>query len=138
MQKFLITLTLFIFANQICYAQDIAIKITPKYKYTTSTLALQEGDYLEFKVVEDVGDIKKDTIVTGLLTERCENGFEGKVGSLYVEQLKMGNKSLNGVIYQKGNPHELFLEHFFSSIWVRGGEAFLIPDKDVFTVYLRN
>ena len=118
-------------------AVETAVKITPKQVYSTSKAYPQEGDYIEFVTVEDIAGIKKGTVVTGLLTEKTENNFEGKIGSFYIEQFKINGKNLDGIIYQKGNPHALFLEHIFNSMWVRGGEAFLVPDKDIFTLYLK-
>ena len=56
---------------------------------------------------------------------------------------------MSGVIYQKGNEHQVYFEYFdwifslplkiFSpeNSFVRGGEAFLKPDKDIFTLYLK-
>ena len=36
-------------------AQEIAVKIKPVYKISTSNLSLKEGDCLDFVVVDDVG-----------------------------------------------------------------------------------
>ena len=120
------------------YAVETAVKVTPKQKYSTSKPYPKEGDYLEFVTVEENIKIPKGTLVKGLLSNRVENDFEGKVGSFYIEQFKVNGKSLNGIIYQKGNPHSLFLEHVFSSVWIRGGEAFLRPNKDIFTLYIKD
>jgi len=139
---------LFIMFHQ-AFALETTVKITPAKFYSTCNSIPKEGDYLEFKTIEDVGNIKSGTSVTGLLTERKENGFSGKVASFYVEQFKINGKNLNGVIYQKGNEHQTYYEYFdwifslplkiFSpeNSFVRGGEAFLKPDKDIFTLYLK-
>jgi len=118
------------------YSAETAIKVTPKKEYSTCKPYPKEGDYIEFVTIEENSKIPKGSIVEGLLTERIENDFEGKVGSFYIEQFKINGKKLNGIIYQKGNPHALFLDNVLSSMWVRGGEAFLKPNKQIFTLYL--
>lgn len=131
------------------FASEIAIKITPAKLYTTCNNEIKEGDFLEFKTVEDAEQIKAGTVVTGLLTERKENGFSCEVASLYIEQFRVNGKILDGIIYQKGNEHPIYFEYFdwlfsmplkiFSpeNSFIRGGEAFLRPDKDIFTLYLK-
>ena len=134
---------------QQAFALETVVKITPAKFYSTCNSNPKEGDYLDFITLEDVGSFKAGTKVTGLLTERKENGFSCKVASFYIEQFKINGKNLSGVIYQKGNEHQVYFEYFdwifslplkiFSpeNSFVRGGEAFLRPDKDVFTLYLK-
>lgn len=145
-----ICLTVILLFCQQAFASEIAIKVTPVKLYSTCQTDIQEGDLLEFKTVETVENIKAGTKVTGLLTERKENGFSGNVASLYIEQFKINGKNLNGIIYQKGNLHNVYFEYFdwlfalplkiFNSTasYVRGGEAFLRPNKDIFTLYLKD
>lgn len=137
MHNFLKLILVCILITMPVLAVETAIKVTPKQKYSTSKQYPKEGDYIEFVTVEETAEIQKETLVKGLLTKRIENDFEGKVGSFYIEQFKLNDKNLNGIIYQKGNPHALFLENVFNSMWVRGGEAFLKPNKHVFTLYLK-
>lgn len=149
MHKQICIIIAFLFCQQV-FASEIAIKVTPVKLYSTCQTDIQEGDLLEFKTVETVANIKAGTKVTGLLTERKENGFSGNVASLYIEQFKINGKNLNGIIYQKGNPHNVYFEYFdwlfalplkiFNSTasYVRGGEAFLRPNKDIFTLYLKD
>ena len=149
MHKQICIIIAFLFSQQV-FASEIAIKVTPVKLYSTCQTDIQEGDLLEFKTVETVENIKAGTKVTGLLTERKENGFSGNVASLYIEQFKINGKNLNGIIYQKGNLHNVYFEYFdwlfalplkiFNSTasYVRGGEAFLRPNKDIFTLYLKD
>lgn len=132
------------------FAVEIPIKITPAKEYSTCKNQPKEGDFLYFVTIEDTKEIKAGTEVVGLLTERKENGFSSDVASFYVEQFKIDKKNLNGIVYKKGNEHSLYFEYFdwlvsiplkiFSpeNSFVRGGEAFLIPHKDVFTLYLKD
>lgn len=144
-----ICLILLLLVFQQAFAVETILKVTPAKFYSTCNSIPKEGDYLEFKTIEDTENIKAGTTVTGLLTERKENGFSGEVGSFYIEQFKINGKDLNGIIYQKGNEHPIYYEYFdwlfsialkiFSpeNSFVRGGEAFLKPDKDIFTLYLK-
>ncbi|MBR1942906.1 hypothetical protein IJ843_04145 [bacterium] len=145
-----ICLLFLILCFQQVFAAETTIKITPAKVYSTCQKTPQEGDILEFVTVEDIGNIKKGTLVTGLLTERVENGFSGQVASLYVEQFKVNGKKINGILYQKGNPHEVYFQYYDwlcalplkifnpEGSYVRGGEAFLKPNKDIFTMYLED
>ena len=150
MYRKLLILILLIFISQQAFAKEIPIKITPAKEYSTTNTYPKEGDYLTFVTVEDADEIKAGTPLKGLLTERVENGFGGKVASLYVEQFKINSKKLNGIVYKKGNPHEVYFEYFDnvmalplklfddSCSYVRGGEAFLKPRSDIFTLYLKD
>ena len=146
-RKFCLIFLLLIF--QQAFAFETIVKVTPAKFYSTCNSVPKEGDYLDFIVLEDVGSVKAGTSVTGLLTERKENGFSGKVASFYIEQFKINGKNLNGIIYTKGNQHQVYYEYFdwlfslplkiFSpeNSFVRGGETFLRPNKDIFTLYLK-
>ncbi len=146
-KKFILIFILIVF--QSVYATEFEIKVTPAKKYSTCINSPQEGDFIEFITVEDVNDIKAGATVTGLLTERKENGFSGEIASFYIEQFKLNGKNLDGIIYQKGNSHPVYFEYFDwivslplkifnpSSSFIRGGEAFLKPNIDVFTLYMK-
>ncbi|MBR1681343.1 hypothetical protein IJ707_06100 [bacterium] len=144
-----ICLIFILLVTQQVLAADIAVKITPVQEYSTCKPVPKEGDFIDFITVEDVNGIKAGTPLTGLLTERKENGFSGEVASLYIEQFKINGKDLSGIIYQKGNQHAIYFEYFDwlvslpikifnpSNSFIRGGEAFLKPNTDVYTLYLK-
>ena len=144
MFKRLFVVLILIFCTQQVFAKEVAVQITPARDYKTSNNGIKEGDFIDFVTINDVANFKKGTPVKGLVTEVVENGFGGKVATVYIEQFKLNeNKNLKGIIYQKGNTHPIFFEYFgnvdgsslgFSPI--RGGEAFLRPNKDIFTLYL--
>ena len=150
-KKIFFLITLLLLTQQV-FASEFEIKITPKKEYSTCKNYPQVGDYLDFVIVEDVAGIKAGTLVQGLLTEKEDNGFAGKVATLYVEQFKVNGKDLSGTIYQKGNTHSIYFNYFDwifalpiklllldnEVSYVRGGEAFLIPQKDLFTLYLKD
>ena len=144
MLKRIFAILVLIFCTQQVLAKEIAVQVTPAHVYKTSNNAIKEGDFIEFVTVQDVANLKKGTQVQGLVTEVRENGFGGRIATVYIEQFKTNTGSpLKGIIYQKGNPHPLFFEYIgtpssdnlgFSPI--RGGEVFLRPNKDFFTLYL--
>lgn len=150
-KKVFFLIALLFFAQQV-FANEVVVKVTPKIKYSTCKNIPQVGDFIDFVTTEDVAGIKKGTLVQGLLTEKEDNGFAGKVASYYIEQFKVNGKNLSGTIYQKGNPHQIYFDYFDwlfafpvkllfldeTLSYVRGGEAFLIPEKDVFTLYLKD
>lgn len=143
MLKRIFAILVLTFCTQQVFANEVALQITPAKEYKTSNNGIKEGDTLEFVTVNCVSNIKKGTSISGLVTEVKENGFGGRVATVYIEQFKVNNKPLKGIIYKKGNPHPIFFEYFgnvddsslgFSPI--RGGEVFLRPNKDIFTLYL--
>ena len=74
-----------------------------------SEIIAVEGDFIEFVTVDDIANFKKGTTVIGLVTEVVENGFGGRVATVYIEQFKLNkNKNLKGIVYQKGNTHPIF------------------------------
>lgn len=149
MFKRLLTAIFIIFIAQQSYAKEIPVKITPAKKYSTTNITPKEGDYVKFVTTENINGIKAGTPVIGILSERSENGFGGKTAELYIEQFKINDKNLNGIVYKKGNPHEIYFEYFDNILalplkifddscsYIRGGEAFLKPNIDIFTLYLK-
>ena len=144
MFKRLFVVLILIICTQQVFAKEVAVQITPARNYKTSNNGIKEGDFIDFVTVKDVANFKKGTPVKGLVTEVIENGFGGRVATVYIEQFKLNeNKNLKGIVYQKGNTHPIFFEYFgnvdgsslgFSPI--RGGEVFLRTNKDIFTLYL--
>lgn len=124
-------------------AKELVLKVTPVEKITTSNEKLQEGDYVKFKAVNTIGKIKEGETITGLITLLEPNGFFGKEAMLSVEQFSTSDsQKLNGSIYAKGNQHNQIMEFNgfigITEMWFRGGEVTLLPDKDVFLLYMEN
>ena len=148
-KKLLIAILLFFITQQV-YANEVEIKVTPVKTYSTINPTPKEGDFIEFVTVGDCGNIKAGSSVSGLLTKRVENAFGGKPAELYIEQFKINGKKLDGIVYKKGSQHEVYFEYFDNILalplkifdnscsYVRGGEAFLKPNIDVFTLYLKD
>lgn len=123
------------------FAKELPVTVTPVNKLTTSGKSLHEGDFVDFKVVKDCGTLKKGDLVTGLVTNLDPNGFTGKTAYLAIEEfrVKSTGEKLNGGIYSDGNPHNQIMEFkgnlILSTLYVRGGEIIIKPDKHTFLLY---
>ena len=108
------------------------ILVTPIEKITTANNSINEGDYIDFKVL---GTDKK---LRGLIVKYQENGFGGIEAILVVDQFRAINSDDNyeGTIAINGNQHNQIMEFFASwAIYIRGGEVTILPDKDIFTLW---
>lgn len=136
------TIILLSFANT-TFAKDILIKVTPEKTISTSKkFSLQEGDYVNFKVIEDTSLLKKGELVTGLVTSIEDNGFSGKEAQVLIENFKYNNKPLKGEIYLHGSVHKKmneFVDRTFNDLavfmFIRGGEVIAKPDEQYFILY---
>ncbi len=108
------------------------ILVTPIEKITTANNSVNEGDYIDFKVL---GSDKK---LRGLIVKYQENGFGGIEAILVVDQFRAINSDdkYEGTIAINGNQHNQIMEFFASwAIYIRGGEVTILPDKDIFTLW---
>lgn len=124
-------------------ASEYIIQVTPVKKITTSGEKLLEGDNIDFRVINSTlpQKIKINDIVSGYVTYYEPNGFAGKEAMLHIEQFNSADGTkLNGMIFAKGNQHNQIMEFKetigIPALWLRGGEVSLIPEKDVFLLYL--
>lgn len=138
-----------VFVTLIClsntaFAQNIQIKVTPETTITTAGKnSLNEGDYVNFKVIEDTPILKADDIVTGVVTSIEDNGFAGKEAQVVIENFRSGELTIEGEIYLHGNSHKKlneFVDTSFSSfpILMRGGEVVAKPGKQYFLLYIKD
>lgn len=147
MKRRVLLLINFIFLFQIfpCLAKEIPVNIVPVSKITTCNENIQEGDFIDFFVAENVNVkskifIPKGQKVRGTLTTLEDNDILLKPASIYIEDFKTTDingkeVNLNGIVYKKGNDHSLFKEIILID-FIRGGEVFLTPEKDKFTLFL--
>lgn len=141
----LLIVTLFI-SSGVVLSKEIPVKIKPASKITTSNLDLQEGDLLQFVVLEDIlinskPYIEKGQIVTGTVTSLEENNYLAQPAKIYIENFKTTNVNnesvkLKGIVYKTGNNHQVLGEFIFFDL-MRGGEVQIKPEKDEFTIYLK-
>ncbi|MBO7672170.1 hypothetical protein J6S88_02050 [bacterium] len=114
------------------FAQKTAVEITPVQKITTSK-RISEGDYLEFKVLNN-----KD-IVRGVVSKYEPNGFAGKEAILVIDNFKSLNSDNKycGTIALNGNQHNQIMDFFtVFAQYVRGGEITILPEKNVFELWM--
>jgi len=144
-KKIFISLIL-ISLGQFVLAQELPVKVYTPTKITTSNRNLKEGDELKFMVGQDIylnskTYIKKNTIVTGVITSMENNDFECKEASIYAESFRVKNidgKSLKlkGFIYEKGRNHWMFTQIIPGlDFFIRGGEVQIKP-KSIFELQL--
>jgi len=142
--KVLFLLISMIVSNTV-FAGEIPVKVKPSAKISTSDLKLQEGDSLNFVVVEDVWinskiKLKKGQKVQAEVTSLEDNGFWVQPAKLYIENFRAYDEAhnlikLSGIIYRSGSDHSKLTEFFvFESL--RGGEVHITPQKDEFTIYI--
>lgn len=142
--KILILTAFLIIFNGFAAAKEVAVKIKPEYKITTSNLDLKEGDILDFTVCEDVfvksaPYIKKGQKVTGMVTSIQDNDYLVTPAKIYIENFRTHDVNnspvkLKGIVYKSGNDHHVICEFIILELF-RGGEVQIKPQKDVFTIY---
>lgn len=137
-----LTFLIILLNTGVIQAKELIVEITPVNKITTGGKNLQEGDFVDFRVVNDNDKLKKGEIVTGLVTYLDPNGFAGKTAALNIEQfqIKTTKEKLKGGIYLDGSAHNQIMEFkdhlLLPTMYVRGGEITLKPDKHTFVIYL--
>lgn len=115
-----------------CFARKVPVEITPVQKITTSK-NIAEGDYLLFKVLNN------NETVRGTVTKYEPNGLGGKEALLIIDDFKASNSDnkYSGTIALNGNQHNQVMEFFaFLAQFVRGGEVTVLPDKDIFNIWM--
>lgn len=131
MRKIVLLLTLLSLSLP-ALAEKTLINITPVEKITTAKDEINEGDYVNFKV------LNSDKIVRGLVVKYEQNSWLGKEAILVIDQFRdmESGESLEGTISIKGNQHNQAGELFtWFDLWIRGGEVTILPDKDVFSLW---
>lgn len=134
--------------GQAVLAKDIPVVIRSENVITTSSSKLQEGDKINFIVLQDVFVnsklyLKSGTLVTGIITSIEDNDFLYKEASLYAENFITtdvnGQKiKLNGIVYKKGNDHWKLTQFIpFAMGILRGGEVQIKPCNS-FTLFLES
>lgn len=123
---------MFLFIEIPAYAQKTTVQITPLNKITTSK-RLSEGDYLEFKVLDNWD------IIAGVVSKYEPNGFAGKEAILVIDNFKSlnSNNKYFGTIALNGNQHNQIMDFFtVFAQYVRGGEITILPEKSVFELWM--
>ena len=118
-KKLLVLLILFLgLSSNFAVANDITVVVYAPKKITTSNNDLKIGDYVEFKILNDVYlnsklYISKDELVTGLITDLVGNKCAEEAAYMRIEDFKVKNVSgnavdLRGFIYVTGNDHWMY------------------------------
>lgn len=148
LKKIIFSLCVFVL-GQMAFAESVSVQIKPAVKTATSSAKLQEGDNIDFAIINDVylGSkvyLKSGDTVSGTITSLKSNNFLYEPASIYVENFVTkdinGKKvKLDGIIYKKGSDYWMITQFipipFFA---LKGGNVKLNPKKDVFTLYLES
>ena len=146
-KKISLLLVLLFALNSLVWAKDIPIQLEAASKISTANINMQEGDNLNLIVADDVYlesklYIKKGTSVVGVITSLVNNGFTCQEASIYAESFRVktvdGNTiKLKGIVHKEGRNHSLVTQYLpIGYHFIRGGEAEILPQKDIFTLYL--
>ncbi len=149
-KKVVLVFICFLFLSIKVLAVELPVKISPCKLIKTANNQLNEGDYIEFYVVEDVNYkgkviINKNDKIYGVLTSREENNFLAQEAHIYIDNFHNKSKpeykiKFSGNIYKSGTRHDI-IPTFLTPIteilmfFIRGGEVKIRPNKDQFIIY---
>lgn len=147
-KKFMLIAIIFILGQSV-FAKSIPVQIKPADKISTAGSKVQEGDVVDFVVLNDVYKNSKLYLyggekVLGTITSLKSNNFLYEPAEIYIENfstIDTTGKSvkLDGIIYKKGNDFSMITQFIpFPCFALKGGQARLRPNKDVFTLYLES
>lgn len=96
MKKIILILCILVFSAQIANAEKLPIKITPAQVISTHHNEIEVGDWIKFKVVNDVYYnekiyINKDTVVTGVVDSIHDNGIIADNAEIVFKQFSLRN-----------------------------------------------
>lgn len=149
LKKTLLLSVLFFMVNSLVWAKDIPVQLEATSKISTANVNMQEGDNLNLVVVDDVYldsklYIAKGTAVVGVITSLVNNNFTCQEASIYAESFRVKTVDgkivkLKGIVHKEGRNHSLVTQYLpIGYHLIRGGEAEILPQKDVFTLYLES
>ena len=132
-------------------AEDIlfkgtAVRITPEKLITTSNSKLKVGDSVNFVIsrdveVEDEVVINRNTQVRGKVISLIPNKIVCMPAKIVIGEFETTDVfgetvPLKGQVKKEGNPHNTLVTYInILSVFVRGGEAHIIPDEDYYIVF---
>lgn len=156
LKKTLLLLVLFFAVNSSAWAKDIPVQLEATSKISTANVNMQEGDNLNLIVANDVYVdseiyIRQGTSAVGVITSLVNNGFTCQEASIYAESFRaktVDGKTvkLKGIVHKEGRNHSLITQYMplipkylpIGYFLIRGGEAEILPQKDIFTLYLES
>lgn len=147
-KKIVFLLIVFILGHSV-FAKTIPVQIKPEKKISTAESKLQEGDIVNFVILNDIYQnsklyIKSGEKVSGTITNLKPNNFLYEPAEIYIENFHTKDSigkpvKLDGIIYKKGNDYGMLTQFIpFPCFAIKGGQARLRPKKDVFKLYLES
>jgi hypothetical protein len=112
-------------------AQEVLLNITPVSEFTTAQKYVDEGDDVQFRVIENTNRLRAGDIITGTILKYEANDFFSKHASVTFGNFRTQSGTVvKGRLYLDGTDHPK-LEEFtknISPVWLlRGGEITLKP-----------
>lgn len=150
MKKLFLILCLLFFSAQIANAEKIPINITPIQVISTHNDKIEVGDWIKFKVVNDIYYnekiyINKDTIITGIVDSVHENGIIADNAEVVFKQFALrdvNNKLIkinytltlnrdNAECYGLGYKIKKYIGFIF-----KGNEIYVKPEITTYNLFL--
>lgn len=150
MKKVVLILCLLVFSAQIANAEKLPVKITPAQVISTHHDETEVGDWIKFKVVNDIYYneklyINKDTIVTGIVDSVHDNGIVADNAEIIFKTFMLrdvNNKLIkinytltlnrdNAVCYGLGYKIKKYIVFVF-----KGNEIYLKPETATYNIFL--
>jgi len=150
MKKILLVVFIFFVSAQIVFAEKLPVKITPVQEISTFHDEVEVGDWIKFKVVNDVYYnekiyIKKDTPVTGIVDSVHENGMIADNAEIVLKKFIFRdiqnnlielNYNLilnrdNSVCYSVGHKLKKYVGFMF-----KGNEIYIKPETTAYNLFL--
>lgn len=150
MKKFLLVIMLMLIFAPASFAEKIAIKITPMQLISTHNNELEVGDWVKFKVVNDVFYknklfIKKDTQLVGVIDSIHENGFVADNAEIifqtfYVRNVNNELVKFNYRLYigRKNSDSKTLGDKFikYVAVILRGNEIKVLPESIQYNIFM--
>jgi len=150
MKKLLFLVLIIIFIVQSANAEKLPIKITPIQEISTCKDEIEVGDWVKFKVLNDVYYneniyIQKDTVVTGVVDSVHENGIiadnaEIKFKKFMLRDVKNNLLTINHTLVLNRDNFECykFLDKMtkYVGFIFKGNEVYVKPETTVYNLFL--
>src|SRR5574344_2392051 len=157
-KKFLLILSVITLLATECFAEKIAVKISPTQILSTHRDEIETGDIIEFETANDVYFdekiyIKASTPVYAAVDYVHENGWGGDGAEIIFKKFTtkdtLGNKiSTESQVIIRGN--DILMKNFISAgrikqlkilpvfigHYIRGAEVFVQPDTEVYNIFI--
>lgn len=150
MKKIILILCILVFSAQIANAEKLPVKITPAQVISTHHDETEVGDWIKFKVVNDIYYneklyINKNTIVTGIVDSVHDNGILADNAEIVFKHFSLRdvNNKLVKINYtltlNRDNADCYGLGYKikkYSGFIFKGNEIYVKPETTIYNIFL--